>query len=329
MAFDKDEVYDALNQIAYAPPWGPSTAASHLTELLRPSGLKESESAAIALRKPKTAALVYDRVWGLAGEVPDEIRFGGLSKLEVMLAANSGIRWRSNGRPRSIPKNVRGFYEALDNYFRIAQFWPPSHTHINLEWEEPLTKDFILDISNNFGCEVVPLYASEKAARAEFQPGSYSVIHTIMADLEIVNEDAITWEQVLEFRSDREAQRKYRCLVHWLEAEMVGKDTKFIVEEVEERLEGYAWAIRKHRLKTVQGALSSLLNEKSLLAAGSIIAGGFLSGAPEVGWTVGLAIWLGKVSLEISKELVNLEDALRGPGREIAYIYEARKKLGG
>ncbi len=82
MAITFDQVYEALNMVWYAPPWEPSVAARHLIELLHDEcAPSPGECAAVSVTKPKTAALVYDRVWGLAGEVPECVRFGGLSEL--------------------------------------------------------------------------------------------------------------------------------------------------------------------------------------------------------------------------------------------------------
>jgi len=329
MPFSFREIYDLLTDIVHAPPWGPTIAAEHLTHLLeQPLAPSDSESVAVATAKPKTAALVYDRVWGLAGEVPDPIRFGGLSEMEVILAANRVIRWREDGRPKGIPKAVNGFYNALDRYFNIADSQLNSHTHLHLRCAEPLVREYSSNISERFGCAVVPVYATKEAARLQFQRGDYGVIYTVISNLEIVDEDALQWEQVVEFRNDKEARNKYRRFIHWLEAEMVGKDARFISQEIHERLEDYSWAIRKHRLKTVYGALSSLLDEKNLLAAGGLIAGGIYSGLPEAGWTVGITTWVSKVLVEIGKELINLKDAKRGPGQEVAYIYDLHGKLG-
>jgi hypothetical protein len=130
MTLSHDEIYDLLTQFAYAPPWGPDRAAAHLEELLAVPAIPDSsESAAVAMLRPKTAALVYDRVWGLAGEVPDPIRFGALSTTEVLLAVNRVIHWRANGRPPDIPSAARGFYEALDRYFSIAEFGGHPYLH--------------------------------------------------------------------------------------------------------------------------------------------------------------------------------------------------------
>jgi hypothetical protein len=143
-----------------------------------------------------------------------------------------------------------------------------------------------------------------------------------------VDENALTWQQVLEFRSDPEAIRKYRRFVHWLEADMAGKDVAFITEEVAERLDDYSWAIRKHRLKTVYGSMSRLLDEKKLLAVTGLIAGGTISGVPTLGWSVGITTLVGSVLVEIGKGLIDLEDARRGPGQEIAYVHDLRRKQG-
>jgi hypothetical protein len=109
---------------------------------------------------------------------------------------------------------------------------------------------------------------------------------------------------------------------------MVGRDAAFIGQEIGQRLEDYSWAIRKHGIKTVLGTLSALLDGKCLLGAGGLVAGGALLGAPKTGGAAGLVVCLGKVAVEVGKGLIDVEDAKRGPGNEISYIYEVRKKFG-
>jgi hypothetical protein len=110
-----DEVYSSLNSVAHAPPWDPSTPAQLLADMLQDSCVPNNrECVAVSVAKPKTAALVYDRVWGLAGDVPEEIRIGGVSQSEVLLAAQQVIRWRATGRHKIRNERVSAFFHALD-----------------------------------------------------------------------------------------------------------------------------------------------------------------------------------------------------------------------
>jgi hypothetical protein len=282
------------------------------------------EFAAVSVTNPKTAALVYDRVWGLAGEVPEGIRFGGLSESEIHLAAQQVIEWIKRGRPKIPSGSVGEFYHAFDRYLHA----PTAHSHATSLWAASLSRTFAAEVSNRFLCASIPVFGGQSAADEQYRRGERSVIWATISDLQIVDEDSLQWNQVLEFRRDVATRKKYGRFIHWLDANMIGRDQAFISDEVSQRLDDYTWAIRKHGLKTMAGTISALLDEKSLLAVGSLVAGGALLGLPKTAFGVGVTVWAGKALVEIGKGMIDVEDARRGPGNEVAYIYEVKKRLG-
>jgi hypothetical protein len=42
-----------------------------------------------------------------------------------------------------------------------------------------------------------------------------------LENLQIVDEKGLSWDQVVSFREDTEARKKYRRFLHWLDKEMV------------------------------------------------------------------------------------------------------------
>lgn len=62
----------------------------------------------------------------------------------------------------------------------------------------------------------------------------------------------MSWEQILEFRQDRGASRKYRNIRLWLRDGLHAETITEASELVEKKIEDYEWAIRKHGLKYSQ-----------------------------------------------------------------------------
>ena len=146
--------------------------------------------------------------------------------------------------------------------------------------------------------------------------------------LDVVDESKLTMEQVEEFRRDINAVEKYRALRLWLHHGLKAESLDQANDIVAKKLSDYNWAIKKHGLITMTGAIESVLDSKHMasiaggagitaLFAGPIwasIAGGLLVGA-------GVATWM-------AKQAISLEDIKRGPHSEVAIIYEAQKKFG-
>lgn len=110
--------------------------------------------------------------------------------------------------------------------------------------------------------------------------------------LEVVDEEALSWEQVLEFRSDAAAKADYRRLVHWLDRDMVGRTYQYVIDEIGVRLEKYRAAIRKHGLQSRIGVLASVLEAKALWPASVAAGGSIIAGEPLWGALVeGVCCW--------------------------------------
>ena len=180
-------------------------------------------------------------------------------------------------------------------------------------------------IGTKYGIYVPTIYPSRKNQMLEYRPGDYTVLLTCLDDLKIVDEEKVTWEQVNEFRQDAEAKKLYRRLINWLDKEMVGKSATFIEDEMSFRLDKYSWAIKKHGIKTVTGALWSIVDNKTLLSGvvtGSSIS---LSIDPFAGIIAAAGVLATKCALQISESVIDLIEAKRGPGSEVSYVYEAKK----
>ncbi|MDY6990904.1 MAG: hypothetical protein SWQ30_22920 [Thermodesulfobacteriota bacterium] len=177
------------------------------------------------------------------------------------------------------------------------------------------------------GISVVPLYRSGAAFDDAFLTGSSAAYQAALNSISVVSEDHLTWEQVLEFRADKEAVRKYRSFRIWLQDGLKARSVTEATDVIEQRLYDYQWAIKKHGLKTVVGALSSVLDLRHI-AAITVGAGisGVLGGPIWSAITAGLVL-SSKIAVQVADRMIDLEDITRGPHSEVAIIYDIHKEL--
>jgi hypothetical protein len=282
-------------------------------KLLLPS---VNETAAIAL-KPKTAALCYDRVWGTSDDiVPRPIRCWGGTKAELSgkgLAADFNIK--TNRAPIAAmigPKEKQlEMLRASTDYGLAATF-----------------RDIAKSFSKEHGVYMVPIFDFIKQRDQIYQPGDRAVIMTTLSNLDIVDEKQVTWEQVMQFRSDEEMKGKYRRLLHWIDKEMIGNPQNFVEDEISQKLEDYMSALRKHGIKTVVGTVEEALDGR-LITGASATAVAFANwGHPSLGILAGMGLIIGKVAVKLIKTYLDFDDIERGPNSEISWVYEVKKLSG-
>lgn len=178
------------------------------------------------------------------------------------------------------------------------------------------------------GIDVIPLYDSEYQFEADYGAGKFVGYQGALNNIEVVDDSKLNWEQVLQFRSDKEAARKYRALRCWLREALSGKSINEATDIIGSKLDNYDWAIKKHGMKTTTSAIKQILNPKTIAAlsggaTAAIFLGGPVAGALAGGLAIGARIltWGAERKLE-------LEDIKRGQDSEVAIIYEVNRDFG-
>ncbi|MHC4535905.1 MAG: hypothetical protein ACYS6K_18300 [Planctomycetota bacterium] len=302
-----------------------------LDRSLKPERLPDhGESVAVASENPKTAALCYDRIIDFFDDVPEPLLVRIHTKEYLLL------QWAQIAREDDVAANFppgEGNSSAdLEAFFK--RYWgvssdPGQHYLPPSEAMKFLARQCSESLWLEYGLPATPVYASTAQREAQYKEGNFEVLTTTLSDLEIVDEQSTPWDAIRQFREDKEAQRKYRRLIHWLSADMVGKSQAFIEDAIAIKLEDYNWALRKHGIKTVLGAISETLNPRSLLATGAAgLTAGLLSNQPGLGLLTQGFLLVGKASVSLATALLDHEDAKRGANNEVAWVYEAQKRLG-
>jgi len=192
---------------------------------------------------------------------------------------------------------------------------------------KPLFRKITKSFYKKHKIPLVPIYNSVKERDIEYYEGDRKTIVIALSNIKIVDEDKLTWEQVLEFRRDKEVQKKYRRLLHWLERDMIGKSQAFVEDEIAEKLEDYENALNKYSIKTIIGTIEETLDGKYLLGATGIAGSLTLAGHPTLSMLAAGLLLGGKIGLKLMQTKLDFDDVERGANSEISWVYEA-KKLG-
>jgi len=184
-------------------------------------------------------------------------------------------------------------------------------------------------IYREFGVDVVPIYSSELAFRNDTVTGPAVGYQAAINQVSLVSSNGVNWNQIVDFREDKESLRKYRALRNWFRQGLKANSVSEATDIIGQKLEDYEWAIRKHGLKTITGTLTSVLDSKQLIALTSASsAAGFMGGPIWAAITAGI-ILLSGVSVKIADRFIELEDVKRGANSEVAVIYDIKQLFSG
>jgi len=186
----------------------------------------------------------------------------------------------------------------------------------------------LADACNKHGWDTTPIYNSIPLLYAEFSEGQKIAYDAAINNLPTINNERVSWAQIIEFRTDKNSVRKYRdlrlWLLHGLKAESVHHATDIIAKKIED----YIWAIKKHGMETKIGAFTQIFDwKKSSMMAAATGAATILGGPIAAALTSGLLI-TGNVGLWIAQRKLDLEGVKRAENREVAILFDAQKTFG-
>ncbi|MHC4247738.1 MAG: hypothetical protein ACYS9X_01290 [Planctomycetota bacterium] len=279
--------------------------------------LLPGQTRAVSLLAPKSAALFYDRVW-YAGQItppPEEVMFTEASREE--LRAQLAVRTAEN---ISVSRGIDAV-AAAEARRPGGALWPMGVLLNRLPGaNESVESKVARRIAGLKG--TVPFYSLGYVRDADFRLGGRSVIVATLADLKLVDERQLTWDQVLEFRKDGQAKRDFRRMMRWLDMEMEEKSVAYVESEISERLEAYEKAIAKHGLKWKLGKCARTVLPSAGGTPMSQVVDSPVVGALGAGFLAGAG-----VIAYMTEEKLDIQDAGRKAPPEVAFVHEV-KELG-
>jgi hypothetical protein len=197
----------------------PPVRAALVTSVLKhlpPTRLPaEHETAVVTWQYPKTAALLFDRIWSPFGPVPtpdNSVGFFGGTKREIESVASAALS--RVALDHQIPDLMQRMEAAMRS--QVLEAMPDAPQFFELP-AHAMQAILSREISTVFKRRIPCHFKSRKNVQSEYQSGETETILATLNNLNIVDEHALKWEQVLEFRNDQESRRRYRRFVHWLD----------------------------------------------------------------------------------------------------------------
>ena len=277
------------------------------------------ESLAVSVDCPKTAALFFDRIWWLPSIVdgpPEGVSFYGATPLEAALGASFAAHSITADMSRLVLQwaHLRGIIDESCKELDAAAW---------------MTTQICRAIHEKYRLDSAPLYESRKAMESNLASGARQVLVSAVEEIPIISETDLEWEQVLEFRADKENRLKLKRLLRWARASLNENGSpEEIRDALEVKIGDYEYALRKHGLKSVIGALSSVLDPRFLgVGSGTVLSLAAL-GETAASIAAGSGLIVGKMAITLSYEVLSIADLKRGENSEVAYCYEIQRKLG-
>lgn len=281
---------------------------------------RPEETAAVALQRPKMAALCYDRVWATSADVPRAIAFSAPTFvawktvfLSVVVRASLNVVSEDDEVARFAVSGLEAIRES------VSELPDPA-----ADLADRISRSVAEEMETEYEVTPVCVYGSTAELSREYRHGDHAVIVATLADLHIADEHTLTWEQVTQFRRDGDAVKKYRRLCHWLDSEMIGRTWNFVRDEIAIRLDDYDAALRRHGVQTIVGSLSSILESKALIGGAAAIASLSYAADPFWGLIAGGATVAGQAAVTIARSLIDLQHIKARAFPEIAFVAEVR-----
>ena len=181
-------------------------------------------------------------------------------------------------------------------------------------------------IFQKYKIKVSTQFSSNKIQLKLFEEGDKDVIITTLDNLRIVDENSLTWEQVLELRNDQQSRNKYKRFIHWLDKEMIGKSQSFIEDEIAIKLSDYEEALKKHGIKTTLGTVKEMINSKAFLAGVGLSSLGIAPDTPLPVLIAGGSLAISGIVINVAEKLLAYKEVETGKDSEISWVYEVKQK---
>lgn len=165
-----------------------------------------------------------------------------------------------------------------------------------------------------FGWNAVAVLPDTRAATRVLTGKRDAVVDVLIEHLPIPSDDT-PWEAILDFRQDPDVRRKYLLMRDWLNDLARGDLTPIeLHDRLRAMLSDYEHHMQRAKMKVTHGAV------RTVLTVAAEVLEGVLRFKPTQ--LVDALFFINKRQLDLS------EAEQSAPGREIAYILDARERLG-
>ena len=298
-------------------------------------GSSRAQTCAVATaRAAKRAALLFDWVYKDSyfsaepfGELPDEIALevtfpdGALFRAAQDAYVATPVQVIHEQIFNDLPELVRLQIEGPTAEFLKEYLRQSRRDHAELH--RKVVPMFARALQAQ-GIRALPVYDEETLAHTSWLSGPETAFQAALDAIPMAVEESLSWEQILDFRSDTDAVQKYRRLKSFLASSLADVPYDKAVAILDKYLTDYDWAIRKHGITTVSGTLSIVITSAAVTGAASGASSAAAGLSPLWAAAAGAGITVAKVALWLVERRVAKNDILLGESGQVAWLHEFR-----
>lgn len=306
--------------------------------------IERSLSLAISLDKPKTSSLIVDRIWKPAvHELPFD--FGSLQDLPIypgqyieLLKAPDSICF-CLGDMFETPFAGAVVGSALQSLAILYQgsliaalgrgtlpdlSISPEHQKGHFAFPEQFLS---MLVGRKLGRAAPSLLATVAERDAAYKGGREIALVSVLEGLPLPIESALSWEQVMEIRTDPESRDRLRRFALWLDSVLPSKSSAQINDNILVKLEDYRRALSKHGVETRLGIFERVVSWQPMLAKLAAAGAGSAVGEPILGLIGAGSIALGEICVALQKTKLALEEVHR-KHEDVSFVFELERATG-
>jgi hypothetical protein len=257
----------------------------------------------------KTTALLFDRVF-------------------VATPTTNGVEIGEVDIPAELTFGTRGISD--DARLRL-EFWlgkqPKYWPHLSPADVRAVVERTLVVTCQEHGIDSTPTFMTDAVLDVAYPTGKAIAYQAALRNIPVVDEAQVTWQQVLEFRADRNAVAKYRALRVWLRAGLRATTVQEAVDIIASRLDQYEWALKKHGLRTTSGLIELLVGPKSLSLVTATVGLSAVIGGPIFAALAGGLVVTAGVTAALLERKIEREALAREEFADIALLHEARNRF--
>lgn len=217
----------------------------------------------------------------------------------------------------------RGYFSKSDFYTATLSFAYVyditfSDSHLSI-------RNLFVRLSSLFSVDRLPiLFPSE--FNLKYHPTKEDITLSI-DNVPLVDTTCASWDQILEFRKDKEARKKLRNLRLFLHENYAGKNRAFIEDDLSKRLDEYENTRKDHGFESLTSTISAVMDSKSVQAsiAASIVSAYFGEPIVTTGAALPAVMEIGNMTIEYIKNKHAFHKLKRD--HDLAYIIEAKERF--
>lgn len=178
------------------------------------------------------------------------------------------------------------------------------------------------------GLTLVPLLGETDGVAAGLPEGDDASLYITLSGVRLVDTTNLAWDHILEFRKDGDARRQLRNLRLFLADNCENKSASYIQDKLEQRVDEYHSACRKHGFSLATSFLKAIVDPATSLGPAAVAAAAILAGdrhLVDLAVVGGTLLKTAQFALEVGKAKHDLAQFKKS--HEVAYIVRARQEL--